>query len=152
VIIPFKVVSSTINPTPDKPEYIRKITTEIIQATNLKSEDKKAKFFITISNKRLKEAVIMLKEARYAYIGELVKAYRELLNLSIVIYGRLNKEGKRKILDLLNRCLPNNIVDLVYLLRNSPRSYKSEIQKSLNYTLERRKQVEKILEKSKKKW
>lgn len=151
IVFPFSLSASLINATPNNPEYIGKFTYEIIQAANLSCEVKKAKFFIIIANKRLEEAVRMTKEDNCSYVEELIKAYKDCLTLGIKIYGKLReRENKEEILHLLEKCLFKNVVDLTYLLRNSSKEYKNTIQKSLDFILDKRKEVEKIIEELKK--
>ncbi|MDI6785188.1 MAG: DUF5667 domain-containing protein [bacterium] len=149
--VSFEGKASLISSTPDQPEYIEKVTYEIIQAVNLASEIKKAKFFIIIAYKRLEEAVRMAEEGNYIYVEELSKAYKECLVLGMKTYGILKERGDREeILFLLKKSLFNSVIDLTYLLRNSPKNYKNTIQKTLDYTLNKRKEVEKIIEEIKK--
>lgn len=151
ISISFEGKTSLISFTPDQPEYVQKFTYEIIQAANLSCETKKAKFFIIIAHKRLEEAVKMTKKGNCNYIEELIRAYKDCLTLGIETYKKLKKkEDKEEILSLLEKCLFKNVIDLTYLLRNLPEKYKSTIQKSLDYTLDKRKEVEKIIEDQKK--
>ncbi|MBU0600472.1 hypothetical protein KKB54_01655 [bacterium] len=151
--MPLKGKASLINFTPDQPEYIEKFTNEIIQATNLSLNTEKVRFFINIAYKRLQEAVNMSGDYNYAYLGELVKAYQNCLALSINIYNnKIEVKGEREeILSLLEKCLFKSIVDLTYLLRNSPKEYRETVQRSLDYTLSQKNKVEKIMKKLKEK-